>query len=288
VPPVTGLPGTFAFRRDSGDNRDVFLMQPDRSGLVQLTMDPKLDSAPMVSPDGRRVAFERSDPAAGNAEIWIVNADGTNEIAVTQTDRVEDWPSWSPDGTRLLFTRESTQGSRTIGEIVIRTVSPAAQLEPPESDTVVFRQESSSAAPPILVPTWSPDGSLVAFISDQDGARQLYVIRVDGSGLKKLTTAGATSRPAWSPDSATIAYQENRVDGCVWLVEASGEHSRAIAGDHCTDGPVAWSPDGSMVAWAGGGNMAPIWAVSVDGSNLRRLSGDDRYGDLAWGTVAAP
>ena len=41
---------------------DVFLMQPDRSGLVQLTTDPKLDSAPVLSPDGARVAFERTDP----------------------------------------------------------------------------------------------------------------------------------------------------------------------------------------------------------------------------------
>jgi TolB protein len=288
LPPVTGLPGTFVFRRDSGDNRDVFLVQPDRSGLVQLTTDPKLDSAPMLSPDGTRVAFERSDPVAGNAEIWIVNADGTNEMAVTRTDQVEDWPSWAPDGTRLLFTRTSTQDTVETSEIVIRTVAPAAQQEPPGSDTVVFRQESLPGAATVLMPTWSPDGSLIAFVSDKDGARQLYTIRVDGSGPKKLTTAGATGRPAWSPDSATIAYQANRVDGCVWLVDASGDHSRAIAGDHCTDGPVAWSPDGTMVAWAGGGDTAPIWAVNVDGSNLRRLSADDGYGDLAWGRAAAP
>ena len=90
----------------------------------------------MLSPDGTRVAFERSDPVAGNADIWIVNADGTNEMAMTQTDQFEDWPSWSPDGTRLLFARSYVQGTDTISEIVIRTVGAAAQLEPPESDTV--------------------------------------------------------------------------------------------------------------------------------------------------------
>ena len=114
---MTGLPGTFVFRRDDGDGKDVFLMQPDRSGLVQLTTDPKLDSAPMLSPDGTRVAFERTDPDAGNADIWIVNADGTNEIPITQTDQVEDWPSWSPDGTRLLFTRTSLQDTVETSEI---------------------------------------------------------------------------------------------------------------------------------------------------------------------------
>ena len=152
----------------------------------------------------------------------------------------------------------------------------------------MFQQESVPGAATVLVPTWSPDGSSIAFISDKDGARQLYTIHADGSNLKKLTTAGAASRPAWSPDSSTIGYQADRIDGCVWLVDASGDHSRAVAGDHCTDGPVAWSPDGTVVAWAGGGGMAPIWAVNVDATNLRRLTGDDRYGDLSWGSVATP
>jgi Tol biopolymer transport system component len=287
LPPVTGLPGTFAFRRDDGDGKDVFLMQPDRSGLAQLTTNVNLDSAPMLSPGGVRVAFERSDPAGG-ADIWVVNADGTNEIAITQTNQFEDWPSWSPDGTRLMFTRSSVEGRQALNEIVIRTVSPTARLEPPESDTVVFRHQSNSADVVVLVPTWSPDGSLVAFTSNKDGASQLYTIRVDGSDLKQLTAAGANGRPTWSPDSSTIGYQADRIDGCVWLVDASGDHSRAVAGDHCTDGPVAWSPDGTVVAWAGGGGMAPIWAVNVDATNLRRLTGDDMYGDLSWGSVATP
>ena len=265
-------------------------MQPDRSGLVQLTTDPKLDSAPMLSPDGTRVAFERTDPDAGNADIWIVNADGTNEIPITQTDQVEDWPSWSPDGTRLLFTRTSLQDTVETAEIAIRTVAPAARLEPPESDTVVFQQESLPGAATVLVPTWSPDGSSIAFISDKDGARQLYTIHADGSNLKKLTTAGATSRPAWSPDSSTIGCTGRRI-GAVWL--PADEH----LGDGEPSAP-AWRPSlhgrpGGLVARRHGGrlggrrrNGSPIWAVNVDATNLRRLTGDDRYGDLSWGSVA--
>jgi Tol biopolymer transport system component len=286
--PVTGLPGNFAFRRDDGDAKNVFLMRPDRSGLVQLTTDAKLDSGPMLSPDGSRVIFERTDPVAGNAEIWVVHADGTGEFPITQTSEFEDWPGWSPDGTRAMFTRTYLASGHAINEIVIRAVTPTAYLQPPEADTVVFRHESNSSEFLILNPTWSPDGSRVAFTSDLDGARQLYTVRVDGSDLTKLTTAGGSGRPAWSPDSSRIAYQQNRVDGCVWLVDASGDHSQAVAGDHCTDGPVAWSPDGTMVAWAGGVDMAPIWAVNVDGTNLRRLTADDTYADLAWGGATAP
>jgi TolB protein len=286
--PVTGLPGTFAFRRDDGNQKNVYVMRPDRSGLVQVTTGTRVDSAPVLSPDGTRLAFERSGPAAGNAEIWIANADGTDAMAITQTDEFEDWPSWSPDGKRLMFTRGFVEGQHGVSEIVVRNVTADAARQPSEADTVVFRQEGTTTAILLLSPAWSPDGSQVAFTSDADGASQLYTIRIDGTGEKKLTTAGAWGRPNWSPDSSTIAYQKDRVDGCVWLVNASGEHNRAVAGDHCTDGPVAFSPDGTMVAWAGGSSMAPIWAVNVDGTNLQRLTADDRYADLSWGSATAP
>src|SRR4029079_17349797 len=294
VAPVTGLPGTFAFRREDGGGNDVFLMQPNRSGLVQLPTDLQRDGNPMLSPDGARVAFERREDRAGNAEIWIVDADGTHETAITQTAEVEDWPSWSPDGTRVMFTRGTiARGAVVTMEIVIRDVSADARLLPASADEVVLRRDVDLAAPPGtnapgFAPTWSPDGSLVAFTSDLEGENQLYTIRIDGTNLRKLTTAGATGRPAWSPDSSTIAYQQNRVDGCVWLVDASGDHSRAVPGDHCTDGPVAWSPDGTKVAWAGGSRGAPIWAVKADGSGLQQLTTDGVYGDLSWGRATAP
>jgi dipeptidyl aminopeptidase/acylaminoacyl peptidase len=288
VPPVTGLPGAFVFRRDNGDDKDVYLMRPDRSGLVQLTKGAGIDSAPMLSPDGTRVAFERTDARTGNADIWIVGADGTNAMAITQTDQVEDWPSWSPDGTRLMFSRSSVEGDHAIDEIVIRTVTPTAHLESPEADTVVYRHESTSTQNIVLTPTWSPDGSLVAFSSDLDGARQLYTIRVDGTNLTKLTTAGGYGRPAWSPDSSKIAYSENRLDGCVWIVGAADLENLAVAGDHCTNGPVGWSPDGSMVAWAGEYGQEPIWMVHTSRTMPQRLTADSAYGDLSWGALAAP
>ena len=286
--PVTGLPGAFVFRRDNGDDKDVYLMRPDRSGLVQLTKGAGIDSAPMLSPDGTQVAFERTDASTGNADIWIVGADGTNAKAITQTDQVEDWPSWSPDGTRLMFSRSSVEGDHAIDEIVIRTVTPTARLESPEADTVVYRHESTSTQHIVLTPTWSPDGSLVAFSSDLDGARELYTIRVDGTNLTKLTTAGGFGRPAWSPDSSKIAYSENRLDGCVWIVGAADLENLAVAGDHCTNGPVAWSPDGTTIAWAGEYGQEPIWMVNTSGSVPQRLTADSAYGDLSWGTLAAP
>lgn len=284
LPPVTGLPGTFAFRRDDGVTIDAYLMRPDRSGLVRLTSDVKRDSAPILSPDGSRVVFERLDPVAANAEIWVVDSDGTNELPITLTSEFEDWPSWSADGTRVMFVRSTISGGTIVrSEIAIRDVGRDARFLAPSEDQIVIRRDADPGNwAPGFVPTWSPDGSLVAFTSDMDGTEQLYTIRVDGSGLTKLTTMGASGRPAWSPDSSTIAFREDRIDGCIWLVDAVGSEPRSISTGDCTDGPLAWSPDGTMIAWAGGGETAAIRVVDIDGTNPRQLTGDDLYGDLSW------
>ena len=283
--PVTGLPGAFTFRVDEGEGKDIFLMKPDRTGRVQITNDSRLDSSPVLSPDGTRIIFQRTDPVAGNAEIWVVDADGTDEMAITQTSQYEDWPGWSGDGTTAVFTRGYSENGRNYNSIVTRAVSPRAQLEPPENDTVVIARDLADGTFVDFKPSWSPDGSKIAFTSNMDGAYRLYTINPDGSDLVKISDARADGRPAWSPDSSTFAYQADRIDGCVWLINNDGSESRAIAGDHCTGGPVAWSPAGTMVAWAGGGETAPIWAVDVDGTNLRQLTADANYGDLSWGPV---
>src|SRR2546426_10617675 len=56
-------------------------------------------------------------------------------------------------------------------------------------------------------PTWSPDGSQIAFSSVRDGNTEIYVMRADGTGLRRVTNDPAEDvSPAWSPDGSTIAF----------------------------------------------------------------------------------
>ncbi|MDX1645992.1 MAG: hypothetical protein R3304_02515 [Longimicrobiales bacterium] len=53
-----------------------------------------------------------------------------------------------------------------------------------------------------MEPPWSPDGSLIAFQSDRDGDREIYVVAPDGSGLRDVTNAPAYDdrHPTWEPN----------------------------------------------------------------------------------------
>ena len=73
-------------------------MNADGSGQRRLTRNPAGDSAPVWSPDGRRIAFvsERD----GNPEIYVMNTDGSGQRKLTRSPADEDWFAWSPVRTK--------------------------------------------------------------------------------------------------------------------------------------------------------------------------------------------
>ena len=79
-------------------------------------------------------------------------------------------------------------------------------------------------------PVWSHDGSKIAFTSDRDGNREIYVMNADGSGQKRLTTnPGIDENPSWSPDGTEIAFDSNR-DGNleIYAMNADGSDQRLL------------------------------------------------------------
>jgi TolB protein len=123
-------------------------------------------------------------------------------------------------------------------------------------------------------PAWSPDGSLIAFVSKRDGVSHVYVMDADGSGVRRLTDARAEDGgPTWSPDGRRIAFAR---EGALFVVASAGGPARrlgrAFAGR--VDGP-AWSPDGNSIAFdyrPDGSSFQEIWVVDADGRHPRRLT----------------
>ena len=98
-------------------------------------------------------------------------------------------------------------------------------------------------------PTWSPDGSRIAFQSDQDGNFEVYVMDADGSNLVRLTDDPAGDGfPDWSPDGSSIAFASDR-DGNfeIYVMDADGGNPIRITSDPAANGKPVWSPDGSRL-----------------------------------------
>ncbi len=117
-------------------------------------------------------------------------------------------------------------------------------------------------------PTWSPDGSRIAFQAYWDGNYHIWSVGADGTGLRQHTRGRFDHRePHWSPDGARIAFSSDRSGSYdLWVTEFDGgDPERRTDWPGNEYGP-AFSPDGARIAFAADGDRAGIWILDGDGT----------------------
>ncbi|MDQ3692536.1 MAG: hypothetical protein M3464_02765 [Chloroflexota bacterium] len=249
-------------------------------------------SQPAAAQDGL-IAFERYvENAPAPPQIAVINADGTDLIPLTTDGRAFD-PARSPDGTRLAYYLVDPDNYR-IGDFFVS--GDIFVIDAGGSNSTRLTTDGRN-----LDPTWSPDGTKLAYVSDPasesgemyDPPAQIFVMDADGSSPTSLTTDGENRDPAWSPDGTKIAYASTPAGGgksAIYVMAADGANlTRLTPSDergHQMD--PAWSPDGTRIALASNREdyALRIYMMDADGANLTRLSPE--YGTApAWAPAAA-
>jgi TolB protein len=130
-------------------------------------------------------------------------------------------------------------------------------------------------------PNWSPDGTKLAYCTDDDLApprkndSDILVIDIATQRITKLITGGVNTYPAWSPDAKRIAFRRmlGEMNSEVFVANADGSDARNLTNHPAFDGWPSWSPDGTRIAFASNRNSSyQIFIMNADGSDVRLLA----------------
>jgi Tol biopolymer transport system component len=179
-------------------NAEINVVNVDGSGRLNLTRSTSVsEDQPAWSPDGRFIVFS-AYRASRHTEVYVMNSDGTGVRQLTNSPRVSSFlPVFSPDGRKIAFISFVDDGRSpptTTAELYVMNSDGTGAVRL-ATDVVV---NIALTGPNTGLPSFSPDGQKIAFVSNRDGNHEIYVVNIDGTGLTNLTrNPAADEEPSW-------------------------------------------------------------------------------------------
>ncbi len=259
-PPSYALPSwspdgqRLVFARGLGPAGAVLTARPDGKGLRRLARTGVLSQVAW-SPRGNRIAY------ASQGRVFVIRADGGGRHAVGTGADI----AWAPDGSRLAFAASAVGGP-------IQVVDAAGGGR---KGVTGWRFDHA--------PAWSPDGERLAFTrAAKVGARDyLYVVRTDGTGLRRLGPQGAA--PSWSPNGDALAFWQRTEQGVALALYRFRDEqvTRLTRTFTAFSREPRWSSDGTrlLVTVCGSFGQCRLDVAAADGTGVTRLGSG---GDPTW------
>lgn len=259
----------------------------DRQGkVVRTSGEPGLYRTLTLSPDGKRIAFERTDPQTMNRDIWLLDVSSGKETRLTSDPAWEAFPLWSPDGSRIVFTSNrggafdlyQTASTGTATEELFykspegkgpTSWSPNGRfllyysIGQPTHVKLLAAAGASDRAPVPVVDTqfssitarFSPDGHWIAYTGNESGTNEVSVRPFDpatgSAGKPVVLTKGGGRTPLWRGDGKEIFYLDEA--GMVTAMEVT---------------PGAGFQSGTPESLFKAPEGVAFWDVSPDGSRF--------------------
>lgn len=196
-------------RSERGDQTGLVVMSANGADRRRLTTYSE-DAHPRWSGDGSQLTFESNREGDRRWRVYTVGAAGGDE-------RVLDygrWPAWSPRSGLIVY-----QGcGAATGNCGLLMINAGG------GDSRQITNVTGDA-----MPSWSPDGTRIAFASaERGGSWDIFVLELATGNVATLAaSAGVDVHPVWSPDGQQVAYLSNR-DGYwgIYIVDMASRQSR--------------------------------------------------------------
>jgi len=283
-PPVTEPPMPSETALDPGlqpSPTETSTAEPEISDTPTPQPTPTLAPTPIVwpPPGMSPVAFYRED---GANSLWLASVDPGDawEFEIFRSQEQDfswiDHISWSPDGTSFVF---STGSYPEIYRI--------------DADGSGFANLTNDREAFDMDPAWSPDGSMIAFVSDRDVAEEhgqplylsVYTMLPDGSGLVKRFDCEMHCRNlSWDPTGTTLVYDD--WDGSdIYKSRLDGSGLANLTGQVGINHRPLWSPDGSLIAYIFRKSLETdgfLYVMAPDGKDKRLIEGTEGVRSFSW------
>lgn len=273
----------------AGLNTDTMRLEGEK---LLVDNDSGANWYPAVSPDGTKIAFYSDRD--GFPHLFLIG-DGNSEPTAIQgnyvtgpppktkfLDNLDEMtlsadllgsygaPAWSPDGSKVAYSAYDPNRVSAEVEILMNSIETRAG----NADIVVVPVGSSGQVVNLTdnpsfdgAPSWSPDGSKIAFNTNRDGTWEIYVMNSDGSNPTRLTHSAGSWFPSWSPDGSRIVYcskGSGHTRPSISIMNADGSNMyELIQDDENSLWRPTWSPDGKYITWVKTGGINPGYAIHI-------------------------
>jgi len=251
----------------------------NQSMLIKKEGDSSL-SAPVWSPDGKKIAFTQyftkyyNDispyPNKTFSRICVIDYQRGKELILTDDTWHSGRAHWSPDGRKIAFAaRRNKDGDY---DIYVMDADGRNKEKIPSTSN-----EDSD-------PIWSPDGENIVFTSAPDygskildseyvktkGNSDIYIVNVDSKKQIKLTDNPTNDvASSWSPDGRKLLYFSRRGNLEIFVIDIDTKSELRLTNNSVDDYNPIWSPDGKKIAYV---CDCMLYLMDPDGKNQVKLT----------------